>query len=287
MAVYERAYRGYAGPLTPTWSRFLILPRYIFGDVFGYRLFAAFFTACFIAPLIFAVTIYLHHNASALLQLDIPASAVMPISAKFFEVLMAIQGSLAFVMALVVGPSLVAPDLANNGLALYLSRPFSRTEYVIGKMSVLAILLSLITWIPGIVLFALQAGLEGLGWAWTNIDLAGAMLLGSWIWITVLALMTLAASAWVKRKPLAGALVLGSFFVSRALAAAINATLRTEFGWRIDLGGLMTTVWARLFGVEPPTHLSLGGALFSLTLFSLFCVWLLRRKVRAYEVVRG
>ena len=28
MAVYKKAYRGYDGPLTPAWSRFLVIPRY-------------------------------------------------------------------------------------------------------------------------------------------------------------------------------------------------------------------------------------------------------------------
>ena len=51
----------------------------------------------------------------------------------------------------------MSPDLRNNGLPLYLSRPFSRTEYVLGKMSVLLILLSAITWVPGLLLFLFQA----------------------------------------------------------------------------------------------------------------------------------
>jgi hypothetical protein len=68
---------------------------------------------------------------------------------------------MALFLAAFVGPGQVSPDLANNALSLYLARPFSRVEYVLGKMSVLAILMSLMTWMPGLLLFGLQGYLEG------------------------------------------------------------------------------------------------------------------------------
>ena len=71
---------------------------------------------------------------------------------------------LALFLAAFIGPGQVSPDLANNALSLYLARPFSRVEYVLGKMSVLLMLMSLMTWVPGLLLFALEGYLEG--WQW-------------------------------------------------------------------------------------------------------------------------
>src|SRR5438093_1235541 len=236
MAVYERTYRGYSGPVTPARWRFLIITRYACREVFQARLFGAFFTACFAFPVACALTIYLQHNLSALAVLKIPEQALSQIVTEFFRVFVVVQDWLAFLLALFIGPALVSPDLANNGLALYLCRPFSRAEYVLGKLSVLAILMSLITWVPGILLFLFRAFLEGGGWMMANLRLAGALLLGFWVTILVFSLMALAASAWVKHKLLAAALVLGSFFVSGALAVSINLTLRTRLGHLINLG---------------------------------------------------
>ncbi len=59
------------------------------------------------------------------------------VNAKFFLVVSNIQAAFAYFMTAFVGPSLVSPDLTNNALPLYFCRPFSRTEYVLGKMSVL------------------------------------------------------------------------------------------------------------------------------------------------------
>ena len=42
MAVYERTYRPYRGALTPEWSRFLVLPRYVYRDIFQKKLFVGF-----------------------------------------------------------------------------------------------------------------------------------------------------------------------------------------------------------------------------------------------------
>ena len=159
---------GYQGALTPPWSRFLILPRYAAKDVFDSRLFVAFYALCFLLPFAGLLTIYLHHNLAALQFLDLPLQELArrccrstpPSSASGIE----FQGWLCFFLALFVGPALVAPDLRNNGLPLYLSRPFSRTEYVLGKMTVLAALMSLITWVPGLLLFFFQGYLEGAGW---------------------------------------------------------------------------------------------------------------------------
>ena len=63
---------------------------------------------------------------------------------------------LALFLAAFIGPGQISPDLANNALSLYLARPFSRVEYVLGKMSVLLILMSVMTWVPGLLLFGLQ-----------------------------------------------------------------------------------------------------------------------------------
>ena len=48
MAVYERTYKPYTGPLTPEWSRFLVVPNYAFREVFQKKLLLAFFAICFV-----------------------------------------------------------------------------------------------------------------------------------------------------------------------------------------------------------------------------------------------
>src|SRR4029077_16738654 len=153
MAVYEHSYKRYAGPLTPEWSRFLIIPRHAYRDVFKSKLFTAFFSLCFIPLLIEAILIYLHHNVNALALVKVNVRELIPIDAFFFQTFVNLQGVFAFFVTLLIGPPLVARDLRDAALPLFFCRPFSRAEYVLGKMSVLLILLSAITWIPQLLLF--------------------------------------------------------------------------------------------------------------------------------------
>lgn len=304
MAVYEHTYKQYLGKLTPEWSRFLVIPRHAFRDVFKSKLFTAFFVVCFIPLLFEAILIYLHHNVNALAILKVNVRELIPIDASFFQFFVNFQAALAFFVTLLVGPPLVSRDLRNNALPLYLCRPFSRAEYVLGKMSVLLILLSAITWIPQLLLFAFQAYLEGASWFVGNLWIAGAILILSVVWILVLALISQAVSAVLKWRVIASASLLGIFFIPSVFGEAVNNLFFTRWGSIISPIAMMKNVSSGLFGTfvrasvhytdwdgrvgheivanEPP----LVAAWFVLFLVCVICLALLSRKVKAYEVVK-
>jgi ABC-2 type transport system permease protein len=285
MAVYRRSYTAYSGTLTPAWSRFLVLFRYSRRNLFRSRFQTGLFVASFFFPAVCLLAIYLSHNLSFLQKLG-AASQVVTIDNKFFFYFLNVQGVLAFIMTAFAGPGLISPDLANGALPLYFCRPFSRAEYVVGKSSVLAILLSQITWIPGLVLFAVQASLAGIGWTWSHLWIAGALLVSSLLWIAILSLVAMALSAWVKWRIVAGALLLAVMFFGAGFAHAVNAVLRTESGHFFNLPYLMTTVWNGLFQVDAEHAIPLTQAWIALFVYCAICLGLLMRKVRAYEVVR-
>jgi ABC-2 type transport system permease protein len=301
MAVYKKTYRPYEGDLTASWSRFLVIPRYAFEELHGKRFLTIFFLASFIYPLICALTIYVQHNASALTLLGVNQGArnLISINVTFFLNLLGWQSMLALFLASFIGPGLVSPDLSNNALSLYLARPFSRVEYVIGKMSVLLILMSLMTWIPGLLCFGLQGYLEGWQWMRDNARLATGTFFGSLIWMLLLALLALALSAWVKWKPAAGGLMFGVFFVAAAFGAVINAVQRTRWGNIFNISHLIGLVWVQLFEGSNPTsngavffraeqgeQLPLWTAWLALIALAFICLYMLARKIRGAEVVR-
>jgi ABC-2 type transport system permease protein len=300
MAVYKKTYRPYEGGLTPSWRRFLVVPRYAFEDLHRSRFLNTFLILSFIYPLVCALIIYVQHNASSLSLLGIQgANRLISINVTFFMTVLGWQSMLAFFMAAFVGPGQVAPDLANNALSLYLARPFSRTEYVLGKMSVLLILMSVMTWVPGMLLFLLQGYEEGWTWMGENRNLAIGIFFGSWIWILVLALLALALSAWVKWKPAAGGLMFGVFFVSAAFSAIINAVQRTYWGNLFNISYLIGRVWVKLFEGNNQTTtgavffraradqaLPLWLCWFALAALCAVCLYMLARKIRGTEVVR-
>jgi ABC-2 type transport system permease protein len=153
MAVYKKTYRPYDGDLTGSLQRLLVIPRYAFEDLNRSRFLTIFFLASFIYPLVCALVIYVAHNASVLGLLGAQGSErFISINVTFFMTLLGWQSMLALFLTSFIGPGQISPDLANNALSLYLARPFSRAEYVVGKMMVLLVLLSLMTWVPGLLL---------------------------------------------------------------------------------------------------------------------------------------
>lgn len=306
MAVYEQTYRRYEGPLTPEWNRFLIIPRHAYRAVFGSKLFTAFFVICFLPLLVEAILIYLHHNINAIAIMQINVRELVPIDAFFFQTFINIQGGFAFFVALLVGPPLVSRDLRNNALPLYLCRPFSRTEYVVGKMSVILILLSLITWVPQLLLFLFQSYLEGFAWFKANVWMINAIVLGGLVWALLLALLTQTISALVKWRVVASGVLLGLFFIPTVFGAFINEVFQTRWGNIISLGALINNVTSGLFGTfdrtfdvirvrdfgdnvvreiqlfEPP----LWASWTVLFVICAVCLAVLSWKVKAYEVVR-
>ncbi len=290
MAVYERAYRGYDGPLTPTWSRFTIVPRYEYQRVFASRLFVAFLCLCFVFPLGSAAFIYVANNLEKLAELGlaIDASSVITISGIHVIGFLRVQAILlGFVLAMIVAPTLIAGDMRNNGLPLYLSRPFSRVEYIAGKFAVLAFLLSAITWVPGLGLFALQSYLAGFEWLKENWSLGAGLVAGSFVWIVAVSFVSLAVSAFVKLKTLARASLFGIFFMAGGVGEAFNAMHGTVWGHLVNLGALGNAVWASLLGVEPPKSIPAGAAWVALAVIATIAAALLYRRVCAYEVVRS
>lgn len=305
MAVLERAYKRFEGVKSPAWSRFLIIPRHAYRDVFRSKIFSGLFVLSFVPPLIFAIIIYLHHNVSALASFQIQVRDIIAIDASFFEAYIITQGMIGFFLAMLVGPQQVSRDLTNNALPLYLSRPFSRAEYVVGKMAIVIIMLSATTWVPGLLLFLLQSYLEGWSWFTANLSLASAIFLGSLVWILLLALLTQAISAWVKWRLAASAALLGVFFIPTAFAGFVNGIFQTRWGDIFSLGLLIGNVWSGLFGSYVSqssdvrevrngrivrevliSHPPLWVSWLVLFLICAACLWLLSRKVKAYEVVK-
>lgn len=305
MAVFEQAYKPYEGVLTPEWSRFLIIPRHAYRYVFRSKIFTGFFVLSFVYPLICAILIYLHHNANALAILKINVAEILPIDENFFQIYVVVQGMVAFFLAMMVGPQQVSRDLTNNALPLYLCRPFSRTEYVVGKMAIVIILLSTMTWVPGLILFGLQSYLEGWSWFSQHIPIASAIFIGSLVWILLLALLTQTISAWVKWRVASSAALIGIFFIPTIFTGIFDDLFETRWGNIFSLYTLIYNVWSGLFGTfvrqtghieefrngrivrqvfmnEPP----LWASWLVLFLICALCLLLLSRKVKAYEVVK-
>lgn len=284
MAVYEQSYHRYEGELTSRGLRFLVIPRYAWQRLSGSKLLWALLVASTLVTLGAITLIYLRHNAKALLALNIELGDMFPIDGRFFETVLGIQLGIGFVGVLLAGPALISMDLANGALPLYLARPLTRKEYVLGKLSVLAVGLSIVTWGFGLLLWLIQAILVGGSWAVDNLRIAGAIFAASWVWIVVLSFLTLALSALIKWPLAVRGVLLVLFLVLPGFGLAVSEILSTRWGKVIGIWGDLASVRSALFGTDFSDGPPLTGAIVVLALVLLGSVWVIAARLEAQEV---
>ena len=210
---------------------------------------------------------------------------IVQINGNFFLIFMNTQAVFSVLLAALTGPGLIAPDLANNALPLYFSRPLTRVDYVAARMAVLVALLSMITWIPGLLLFTMQSSMAGWTWFAANWNLGVAIVGGFLLWIVMLSMVALASSAWVKWRIIAGALVLGFFFILAGVSQMVNAILRVEFGTLFNPSRAMYIIWSAMLGVEAPSGPNAWECVSVLAGLVVLLAFILERKLRPVEVI--
>lgn len=285
MAVYKRGYQRYQGPLTGYWTRLLSMPRHAWRRLFQQRLVVIVLVLSLFWPLSCAAFIYFSNHSELWQGLDGDLMRFLEINGRFFAVFMNLQAVFAVILATFAGPGLIAPDLAHNALPLYFSRPFTRWEYVLARMLVLVGLLSVVTWVPGLLLFFMQTGMAGWDWFAANWQLGAALVAGFAIWILLVSLVALACSAYVRWRIIAGALVLGFFFVVGGAAEMLNAVMRVEWGAAFNPARAMYRIWCSMLGVEVSSGPGVVECAVAMTVLAALLCWVLDRKLRPVEVV--
>lgn len=285
MAVYKRGYTPYRGPLTGRWERFLVLPRHAWRGLYQQRLVLMLTVLAFVWPILCTGFIYLSNHASLLQGLDPEFRELIKVDGSFFATFMYVQAVFAIFLAALAGPGLIAPDLANNALPLYFSRPLTRWSYALSRLTVLVGMLSIVTWVPGLILFGLQVGLAGSAWFQANWMLGTGMVAGFLLWLLVLSLVAMASSAYVRWRIVAAGISLAFFFVLSGVGAMIDNVFRVTWGHILDPAWSINQVWCAMLGIDPLPGPDAWASAASLALLVAVLVFVIERKLRPVEIV--
>jgi ABC-type transport system involved in multi-copper enzyme maturation permease subunit len=294
MAVYKRRYNSYTGSLTAGWSRFFVLTKYAFADLFKSRFFVILLVFCIVPCLFFAGYIFVANNKTLQLLMQLRTADFFKVESQYFIFMMISQTQAAFLLNCWVGPVLIAGDLTNGALPLFLSRPFSRADYVLGKLAVLGLLLSAVTWVPCLLLFGLQSGLAMDGWIWSHLWMVIPIVLCSAIWILMLSLLSLAVSAWVKLRIVATGVIFITFFVPAGFGEMFNSIMGTYWGGLLNFSSLFRQILMHSFRAESIMgaftrggDIPIPAAWGALIFVCLLSLVILNARLRARESVRG
>ena len=202
------------------------------------------------------------------------------LSAWLLTTALAISLWVSFVIVLVVGPALIAPDLANNAMPLYLCRGLRRRDYVHGKLLALFLVTGAPTWAPGSLLVLLSAETVLHESSLAGARLALALAATTLVWTGLLAMVAFAISAWVKTRPVATLGFLG-FFVM----ADVSGDLRGGWvGSAIDPADAIVVVGRTLYGLGAESPLPAWAAWAVLLLGVVAAAAALAYRIRGVEL---
>src|SRR5437763_13514098 len=153
MAVYKRRYNPYSGTLTPQWSRFFVLTRYAFAELFKSRFFVILLILSLVPILFFAGYIFVANNKTVQLLMQMRSAGLFSVENEYFIMVMIAQTQAAFLLNCWVGPVLIAGDLPNYELPLFRCWTFSGADSVIGNLAVLVLLHFEFNMFPGVISF--------------------------------------------------------------------------------------------------------------------------------------
>ncbi|MDE0420541.1 MAG: hypothetical protein OXK76_06590 [Gammaproteobacteria bacterium] len=291
MSLREHGFRTYAGPWTRRITRPLIVTRYTLSTVFSSRLFTIFYVACFLPPCLFLITIYLRYKVDFLSGFvgfrdpDALIGAGLLDDWLYYGI---VEPSVwvAFLIVLVRGPALLAPDLKDNAMPLYLSRPLTKPQYLLGKLLVLLWLTGAVTWIPGLLLVFVNAYYAEDGWLLNNLSVPLGLVATCLVWSGCLSIIALALSACVRWRPAATLGFLGLFVIGSAIGNLFRATSGDWYGSLIIPWDAIEVVGRNLFGAKASDLMPLPWAWGTLAAATALALWVLLRRIRAFEIVR-
>ncbi len=278
MPIYDQSYRPYRGLLSSHALRWWTITRSGIQQLLAKRIFLVMLTLTFFPPVVFGFQIWFSHQ--------FPDQQFVKIDNTLFRNLMEIQLFWFLILGIYPGTGLIANDLRWNAIQLYLSKPLTKIDYVVGKLAILVTFLLGVTLVPCLLLFALELGLSSdfaflAAYWWIPFAVIGYSLIASVSW----AMIVLALSSLSKSSRFVGVMLFAMIVLSTVFGA-FYATITRQ------TGVITVSVVEEL---KMLTYVFFGGtsdsgehgllAVVMLTGFVAVSALILRFKVRAVEVV--
>ena len=278
MPIHDQGYRRYAGRRSPHGRTWWVIARAGLMERLRERKFLALLLFAWLPFFVRAVQMYLAANVPQ-------ASFLEPTPATFREYLDQ-QSIFVFFITIYVGAGLIANDRRANALQIYLSKPLTRVEYVVGKLVTLLILLAAVTLVPALLLLLLQILFAGnFTFLRANLFLFPAITLFSTILMLLSAFAMLALSSLSKSRRFVAMMYAALIFFSAAMFQALRGITGARTWALISPEDVLDVVGAVIFRIPGTTTIPMWAAMLDIAVIIAIAIWVLERRVRGVEVV--
>ena len=277
MPIHDQGYRRYGGERARGRAWLVILGTGV-RTMLGNRRWIVLMVASWIQFVVRAVQFYLAANFSQATMLN-PTAATFR---DFFDK----QDIFVFIMTVTLGSSLIAQDRRVNALQIYLSKPLTRAEYIFGKLGILVTFLLLITWVPAILLLAVEVVFAGnFTFLRNNAYLFPAITVFALVEVVMVSTSMLALSSLSTNSRFVGILYTALIFFSNALYGVMRVVTGSSMVSWISFGNNLSQVGDLIFRVPLRYQTPWPIALVMIVALIGVSALVLERRVRGVEIV--
>jgi ABC-2 type transport system permease protein len=280
MPIHDQGYRRYGGTRAAVGRGWAVITRNGVRALFSKRAFVGLLLLAWSPFIVRAVQIYVASNF-------VQAASVLGVKAETFREFLEQQNPFVFFVTIYVGAGLIANDRRANALQVYLSKPLTRAEYVAGKLAILFLFLTGVTFLPAIMLLFVQIMFAGsFTFVRQNLFLLPAITLFSLIQVLLASMTMLALSSMSKSSRFVGIMYAGLMFFTSALFNAVRGITGSHvLAWLSPIAAL-EQLGDIIFRLRP--RYDIPGMVAILTIVGLMALsaLILERRVRGVEVVQ-
>jgi ABC-2 type transport system permease protein len=277
--IHDQGYRRYEGRREPAGRRWWVIAVAGLRSRIRERRVIALLLISWAPFLIRAVQIYASANYQAI--------AFLAPTPEMFRDFLGQQSIFVFIMCLLIGAPLIADDRRSNALQIYLSKPLTRVEYIVGKLVTLVLTLAFVTWLPATLLLVLQMLFAGSAkFLREHLFLIPAITLFAAMQVFVSAFAMLALSSLSKNRRFVTVMYAGIVFFTAAMYQALRQITGSSAWAAISPRDTMNVIADGIFRIaNAPRPIPLSAAVLVVVAVIVASIVILERRVRGVEVV--
>jgi ABC-2 type transport system permease protein len=277
MPIHDQGYRRYGGGRTPHGRAWWVMARTQLRAALKFR--------PFVVLLLFSCVPFIVRGVQFYLAASFQQVSMLAPTAQTFREFLDQQGLFVFLLTIALGGA-IADDRRANALQLYLSRPVTRVEYVLGRLVPALICLLAITFLPAMLLLMLQVAFSGsTAFLRQNLFLLPAITLVSLTQALLSSFTILALSSLSKSRRFVAVMYAGIIFFTTAMYQVLRGITGSRAWAAISPGDMMDVLADGVFRIRSTPPVPVPVAILVIVVLIGGSIWILERRIRAVEIV--
>lgn len=280
MPIYDQGYRRYEarGPLHKV--RFWPITREALRLVLAKRAFLGLLAVSFLPFIVRVIQVYVVTRFPE-------AGRVLPVDGRLFGEFLNQQIGFTILLSIFGAAGLVANDLRTGAILVYLSRPLTRRDYVLGKLCVPLALNLAVTLLPALALYVVALGLAPDQFFQWELAWIGPAIVAHSLTISLfVSLLVLAVSALSRSARVAGLGFFGLIFGLEMVRLILQHGFGRPEAMLVSPLADLRSLGVALFDItDPELTMPWVAPAAVLLVVALACLAILRARVRAVEIV--